>query len=75
MNQKEINKYINYINDNINDLKLNHRREVLQIITYNIPSNKIIEKGSGTQIKFSDIDYNTLYRIYNFMYNKLDQSE
>lgn len=68
-------KYINYINDNINELKLSFRKEILQIILYsNIDDDKVVEKGSGTQIKFSDIDPILLKNIYNFIYKKIELS-
>lgn len=68
-------KYINYINDNINELKLSFRKEILQIILYsNIDDDKVVEKGSGTQIKFSDIDPILLRNIYNFIYKKIELS-
>jgi hypothetical protein len=68
----DLNKYILYINDNINELKIDFRREILQMIIYSsIEDEKIVEKGSGTQLKFADIEYNLLVSIYNFIYNKL----
>lgn len=74
LNQEEVKKHIIYINDNIQELKLNHRKEILQILLCNINPNKIIEKGLGTQIKFSDIDPNLLKIIYNNIYNKIEKS-
>ncbi len=71
--ENDINKYIIYINDNINELKVSHRKEILQIIIgSDIEPDKIVEKGNGTQIKYSDIDKNLLKKIYNFIYNKLE---
>jgi len=73
--QDDINKYIIYINDNIQELKLNFRKEILQIILCsNINHSKILEKGSGTQIKYSDIDGSLLKIIYNNIYNKIEKS-
>lgn len=68
-------KYISYINDNINELKLSFRKEILQIILYsNIDDDKVVEKGSGTQIKFSDIDAILLKNIYNYIHRKIELS-
>lgn len=68
-------KYISFIHNNINELKLNYRKEILQMILYsNIDDEKIVEKGNGTQIKFSDIDSILLKNIYNFIYMKLELS-
>jgi hypothetical protein len=72
---EKINHYKIYIHDNINELKLNHRREILQMIKYaNIDDDKIVEKGSGTQIKFSEISVELLHQIYNFIYTKIEIS-
>ena len=69
------NKYISYIHDNINELKLSFRKEILQIIrNSNIDDEKIVEKGSGTQIKFSDIDPVLLKIVYNYIYKKIELS-
>lgn len=75
MTDVNTNKYISYINDNINELKLSFRKEILQIIrNSNIDDDKIVEKGSGTQIKFSDIDPVLLKIIYNYIYKKIELS-
>ena len=75
MSDINTSKYISYINDNINELKLSFRKEILQIILYsNIDDDKIVEKGSGTQIKFSDIDPILLKNIYNYIYKKIELS-
>ncbi len=69
----EKNKYILYICDNINELKLNNRKEILQMIIYSsIDPEKIIEKGNGTQVKISDINDTLLKNIYNYIHNKFE---
>ncbi len=71
--KQRINKYILYISDNVNELKINHRKELLQIIIgADIDSNRIVEKGNGTQIRFADMDSQLIYTIYNYIYNKLE---
>lgn len=75
ISQDKLNKMIIYINDNIQELKLNHRKEILQILLCsNIDTKKILEKGSGTQIKFADIDPSLLKVIYNNIYNKIEKT-
>lgn len=75
MTTNEIDKYIVYINDNINELRLNFRIEVLQMILYsNIDDEKIVEKGSGCSIKFADLDQSLIKNIYNFIYKKIELS-
>jgi hypothetical protein len=63
-------KYINYISDTINDLPFLAKVEILQMIIYDIDDEKIIEKGNGTQIKFADINSETLLKIYNNIFKK-----
>ncbi len=71
----KLNQYIFYINENINDLKLNNRKDILQmIIGSEIEEDKIVEKGNGTQIKFSDISPELLQSIYNYIYNILEST-
>lgn len=73
MSVGELDKYIIYIYDNINELKLDYRTEVLQMILYsNIDDEKIVEKGNGCSIKFSDMDSTLIKNIYNFIYKKLE---
>lgn len=75
LSKQKINQYILYINDNINELKINYRKDVLQIILgSDIDDDKIVEKGNGTQIKFSDIEPTLLQNIYNFIYTKLENT-
>ena len=70
------NKFIVYVNDKINELKLSNRKEILQMIMYSqISSSKIIEKGGGTQIKMSDINDSLLKNIYNYIYNKFESEQ
>jgi hypothetical protein len=74
ISKEDVKKYTIYINDNIQELKLNHRKEILQILMCsNIDQKLILEKGSGTQIKFADIDPSLLKLIYNNIYNKLEK--
>jgi hypothetical protein len=66
MSGTERNKYIHYINDNINELKVSFRKEVLQTILYsNLPESKV---------KYGDIDDQLLKNIYNYIYQKIELS-
>jgi hypothetical protein len=59
-----------YIIDNINELIIDDRKTVLQII-YNSPSrNKLKEKGSGTQIKIENLPNALIENIYTFVEKK-----
>ena len=64
---------IRFICENINDLRRNFRREILQIMLGSqIPEHKIYEKGGGTQIKISDIPRELINTIYNYVKKKLE---
>lgn len=68
------NKY-SYIADNINELKITQRREIMQIIMYSTTEHiKVIEKGNGSQILFTDIPDTIIDKIYKYIYNKLESS-
>ena len=71
----KVNTYKAYIHEHINELKINDRKEILQMITYSVDDEKIAEKGNGTQIKFDDINQVLLLNIYNFVYNKIENSK
>jgi hypothetical protein len=67
------NIYVIYIIDNINDLNFKDKVDILYIlIDSQMPLSKIIEKGSGTQIKFDDMSDKIIYKIYNFIYNRIN---
>jgi hypothetical protein len=68
----KVNEYRLYISDNIGNLNINYRREILQMLIYAVDDEKLIEKGNGTQIKFTDLDDKLLTNIYNFIYNKIE---
>ena len=74
LNKNKINEYRLYISDNIGNLTSSARKEILQMIIYAIDDEKIIEKGNGSQIKYSDIDDKLLKNIYNFVYNKIENT-
>ena len=61
-----------YIIENINDLSIADRIEILQLI-YNSPiRNKIKEKGNGIEIKICDIPESLLITINNVIKSKLE---
>ena len=67
-------KYINYINDTINDLPFPAKVEILQMLINDIDDEKIVEKGNGSQIKFADISQETLLKIYNNIVKKSESA-
>lgn len=66
-----------YITNNLNELRLQSRKEILQIIinSYSISDEKIIEKGNGTEILYKYISDDLLDKIYKYIKQKLDQSD
>jgi hypothetical protein len=61
-----------YIIENINELNIYDRIEILQILYNSIARTKLVEKGSGTQIKISDIPDDILLNIETLIKQKLD---
>lgn len=73
MGLNELEKYIIYINDNINELKTDYRVEVLQMILYSsIDDSKVVEKGNGCSIKYADMSPDLIKTIYNFIQMKME---
>lgn len=62
---------IHFITDSINHLRLSDRIKIVKKLDY----DKLIEKGEGTVIKFSDIPNPLLYDIANQIRGILDYSE
>ncbi len=67
---------ITYICDNINELNKIYRKEILQILlSSQSTEDKLLEKGGGTQIKFSEIPDELLNNIYNYILHKVTSDE
>jgi len=66
---------IRYILDNTNELMLQDRVHILQLI-FNSPfRNKLKEKGNGTQIRLSDLSDELLEKIHEFIFKKINDGE
>jgi hypothetical protein len=64
-----------FITDNINEVMIQDRRSILQLI-YNSPSrSKLKEKGGGTQIKLDDLSDSLVDKIYNLIQDKLAEQK
>lgn len=61
-----------YIIENINELNIYDRIEIIQILYNSIARAKLVEKGSGTQIKISDIPDDILLNIETLIKQKMD---
>ena len=64
-----------FLYENINEIDINTRRELLQILYNNINIDNIIEKGNGVQIKFDNIDESNINILYNILYKKIDENK
>ena len=62
-----------YIIDNVNELYLNDRKIVLEMIYNSISRCKLNEKGNGTQVNISDLSDILLNNIYTFIQLKIDE--
>ena len=54
-----------FIFDNVNELSLQDRREILQIIYNSQFRSKIKEKGNGVQIKIEELSESIIDKMYN----------
>ena len=64
-----------FIFDNINDLLIDDRKDILQIIYNSKHRSSLKEKGNGVQIKLSDLSPSIIEKIYTTIIKKLqDQS-
>lgn len=74
-NYEDLNNKVVFIIDNINELMIQDRRTILQII-YNSPvRSKLKEKGGGTQIKIQDLTDNIIEKIYTILTEKLNEQK
>jgi hypothetical protein len=64
-----------FILDNINELQLQDRREILQMVYNSASRSKLKEKGSGTQINLEDISDILIEKIYTLMNEKLNEQD
>lgn len=60
-----------FITDNVNELSIQDRREILQMIYNSQSRSKLKEKGGGTQIKLNDLSEQLIEKIYNSIVKKL----
>jgi hypothetical protein len=61
-----------FIFDNINDLPIEDRKYILQILYNSQYRSKLIEKGNGIQIKINDLAQDMIDKIYIAIVNKLN---
>jgi hypothetical protein len=64
-----------FICDNINDLTIQFRKDILQMIHNSHYRSKLKEKGNGTQIKIDELSDSLVNKIFTFMNQKLDDQK
>lgn len=64
-----------FICDNINDLTIQYRRDVLQMVYNSQFRNHLKEKGNGTQLKLDFLSDSLINKIYNFIVEKLNDQK
>jgi len=70
---EEIIKMIVYIKQKNTDIDLSDGKEILRmIIAEGVEDHKIHTKGNGTQVKFKDLPYKLIVRIYNFIQTRIN---
>jgi hypothetical protein len=71
LNISERDNLIVYIDEHIDELTFNDKRDILSMLKMNIiDSKKFKHKGTGTQIAYKDIPNDLVIWIYNKIYNK-----
>jgi len=60
-----------YIFDNANDLAIEDRREILQIIYNSHFRNKLNEKGGGIQINIDELSNAMIDKLNNFICDRM----
>lgn len=64
----------NYILDNINELSIQDRREIVHKIYNSASRSKLKEKGGGMQIKMSDLTVDLIDEITEFIQKKMESN-
>lgn len=59
-----------YIYENINDISLVNKIEIVQYIYNTRFRNKLVEKGNGIQVKLSELSYQLISIVYDMIVKK-----
>ncbi len=70
--KQEIIDMIMYITQTVPDVSHQDHKEILRIIQKSgIDDSKVQKKGGGTQVKFKDMQYETIVNIHTFLTKKI----
>lgn len=70
------NDQIIYIQNNVDNLDLEERKQIYQmLINASVDDNKIQAKGRGIQISFSHIPVSMILTIYQFVKTKIEHKQ
>ena len=64
-----------FICDNVNELNIEHRKHILQMIFNSSDRNKIKEKGVGSQINMNEISPQLINKIFIFIEQTLKNQQ
>jgi hypothetical protein len=64
---------VEFIHDNANELGIEDRREILQLIHNSKFSKSISEKGAGCAINLGDLDQQIIDKIHEFITKQLEE--
>ncbi len=68
ISEKDVINMIASISQKVGDLSVDDRHKILKIIIKSgIDDAKIQSKGSGTQVKYKDLSYDTIISIHAFI--------
>jgi hypothetical protein len=62
-----------FVTENINELDIDSRRDILQMIYDSDLCSKLKENGSGTQIHMSHLPEDLIQKIYDLVTDKLEK--
>jgi hypothetical protein len=72
INLEERDMYIRYIDEHIDEMSYDDRRNILSMLKMSLDNKKFKEKGDGTQILYHHISNDLIIWIRNLIYSKIN---
>ena len=66
-------KLITYVDGNIDNLSITHKKHIFEMLRKDIGDDKIMQKKDGCQIRFSDIKIKLLEEIKEYISKVLEE--
>lgn len=73
MTKERKNKEV-FISDNINEISIDDRKDILYLLYNSCHREKLKEKGNGTQIKMKDLADEMIDKIYDLINKKIKEN-